>query len=152
MQTVGIIKDSVSLMIPVLTGFILLFGGALGKLWERPRLASAGTISWRLPTGALACAALSLFICFLVMSLCVNAATGENHGFFFLRDVAPKALADYARKCLFVAYAGFAVAVVFAGWFYYRIVRDLPTATPDRASPADRQQPTESKTEDVGGT
>ena len=122
-ETIALLKDAVSIMIPVITGFVVLFSGSMGKLWDTARSKSAGPISWTLAGISLLLAVVSLFICFGVMSICIKATTGEAGRLFLIGSMQPKEMITAARYYLYGAYVIFACAVTLSGWFFYRFVR-----------------------------
>ena len=122
-ETIALLKDAVSIMIPVITGFVVLFSGSMGKLWDMARSKSAGPIPWTLAGISLLLAVVSLFICFGVMSICIKATTGEAGRLFLIGSMQPKEMITAARYYLYGAYVIFACAVTLSGWFFYRFVR-----------------------------
>lgn len=122
-ETIALLKDAVSIMIPVITGFVLLFCGSMGRLWDTARSKSAGPVSWTLAGISLLLAVVSLFICFGVMSICIKASTGEAGKLFLIGSMQPKEMITAARYYLYGAYVIFACAVTLSGWFFYRFVR-----------------------------
>lgn len=123
-STIGLIKDAVSIMIPVITGFIVLFGAALGKLWDKKRADTTMIFSWAPSIISVLCSVLSLWLCFGAMGLCIKASTGDNHSLFWgLHDLNTKELVNYARYYLMAAYDIFSVSIAFVVLFFIRIIR-----------------------------
>jgi len=123
MFCVALLKDAVSIMIPVITGFVVLFCGSMGRLWDTARSKSGGPVSWTLAGISLLLAVVSLFICFGVMSSCIKASTGEAGKLFFIGSMQPKEMITAVSSYLYGAYGIFACAVTLSGWFFYRFVR-----------------------------
>jgi hypothetical protein len=45
--TIELVFDAVGVMIPVVTGFLVLFAGSVGKLWEREREKKDTQVAWK---------------------------------------------------------------------------------------------------------
>lgn len=126
-RTIELTKDAVSLMIPVITGFIVLFGSALGKLLEPAQGVPKAVISSPLTVVSFLSSVVSLFMCFGAMSLCLKASIGEPASFYFLSGLEPKELIVCTRKLLYVSSVVFAVSIVTAALVYSRILRRAGT-------------------------
>lgn len=122
-STIGLIKDAVSIMIPVITGFIVLVGASLGKLWDKTRVDTTIIIYWIPSIILILCSVLSLWLCFGAMGLCIKASTGDAHDLLWFHDLNSKELATYARYYLMAAYDVFSVSIAFAVLFFIRIIR-----------------------------
>jgi hypothetical protein len=123
-QTINILKDAVSIMIPVITGFVGLFGISIGKLWQTAAASKRASYPWRIAGVAIFTALISLFTCFGVMGICIKASLGEPGRILWLKDVTPEQMARFGRWYLNTAYIAFSIAIGLSAVFFYRLIRD----------------------------
>jgi hypothetical protein len=121
-QQITLIKDGVSIMIPVITGFIVLYGGSLGK--KTQNLSKNYKYPWKIAIISLSFSVISLFICFGTFSICIRASFGEPAIVLWVIEANPKELVLYAKHYLSAAYICFGIAVSFATIFYYRNLKN----------------------------
>lgn len=122
-QQINLIKDGVSIMIPVVTGFIVLFGGSLGKQWQMAKSFPDSHIPWRIAGVSMCFALISLYICFGTMNICIIASIGEPALIFWIIEAKPHELVLYGKHYLTGAYVTFGVSIAFAVLCYYRILK-----------------------------
>jgi hypothetical protein len=122
-QTINLLKDAVSIMIPVITGFVVLFGVSIGKLWQTSDASKRASYPWCNAGVAIFFALISLFACFGVMGLCIKASLGEPGKIVWLIDATPEQMVRYGRWYLNAAYFSFSIAIGLSAVCYLRIIR-----------------------------
>lgn len=122
-QTINLLKDAVSIMIPVITGFVVLFGVSIGKLWQTSNSSKRASYPWCNAGVAIFIALISLFACFGVMGICIKASLGEPGRILWMTQVTPEQMVHYGRWYLNVAYFAFSIAISLSAVCYYRIMR-----------------------------
>ncbi len=122
-DTISLLLDITKVMIPVITGFILLFGGTIGKLWEFQRRDVPLKIDWGLVAVSLLSALISLSFFVGVMYLSVKSTMGIPQKIFFLFMLDQSALVKLAVTYSKFGYFFFVIAVAFATIFYLRIIK-----------------------------
>lgn len=121
--TLQLLKDAISIMIPVVTGFVALFGATLGKIWEWNRGRDhRQEASWRLAAATFGAAVLSLWTCFGAMGIIIKASTGQEGDVLWFAGLSSEELARAARYYLYAAYTLFGGAIAFAALFFNRLV------------------------------
>ena len=121
-ETIQLLLDATSIMIPVVTGFILFFGASIGKLWELKQSNSSLRVSWPLVACVFIASIASLTFFVGVAFLAIKASLGEAKSFYWL-ELDSKELIGMARFYLAAGYTVFLVAVAMAGIQYVRIAK-----------------------------
>jgi uncharacterized membrane protein SirB2 len=119
---ISLIKDSVSIMIPVVTGFILFFGSTLIRQLQTAK--SNNQMPWKIADLSMFFALISLYICFGTMNICIRASLGEPAIILFFVEALPKELIVYARNYLSGSYICFGISISFAVIYFLRIIKN----------------------------
>ena len=118
--TIKLLFEATQIMIPVLTGFVALFGVSFGKLWEKNREGGGIALSWPLAVGVVACIVLSLAFFCGVMALSIKASSGQEQEFLWL-TLQPSEAVIVARRYMGVGYWFFITAIALSSVFYFRV-------------------------------
>lgn len=121
--TVSLLFEATKIMIPVLSGFIALFGASFGKLWEKSRSTGDITLSWPLAIAVAGATVLSLAFFCGVMALCIKATTSGTQTFLLLWAMSPSESIELARRYMAWGYISFVFAIALAAVFYIRVWR-----------------------------
>jgi hypothetical protein len=120
---IALTKDFVSVLVPVITGFLVIYTAALGKLWSDHR-GLFSTIRIWIAAGAPAIAGIvSLFCCFGVIQILLNLAGPEPHSTIWFGKLNQTEMLQYARRYLIIGQLIFGVAVGLAIGFYIHVFR-----------------------------
>lgn len=120
--TISLLFEATKIMIPVLTGFVALFGASFGKLWEKNRSVDGISISWPIAICVVGAIVLSLAFFCGVMALCIKASTGEVQDFFWW-SLSPSQAIEFARNYMAWGYSVFISAIALSAVFYFRVWR-----------------------------
>ncbi|NEP16130.1 MAG: hypothetical protein F6J97_04410 [Leptolyngbya sp. SIO4C1] len=123
-HTVDLIFQAVSVMVPVVTGYLLLFVGAMGKLWElsmQKRL----KVAWRLAGYTLLAGVLSLGCWAGAMAGGIMFSTGRSlRPWWLLRQlVTPEKALELSAQYLSAGYTLFILSIVLGILTCWRSVR-----------------------------
>lgn len=121
-QTISLLFEATKIMIPVLTGFVALFGAAFGRLWERSRDEGSLSISWSLAGLVVAAIVISLAFFCGVMALAIKASVGGSQDFLWWTLSREESI-ELARDYLAWGYSAFITAIAFCTIFFIRVWR-----------------------------
>jgi Na+-driven multidrug efflux pump len=139
--TVELVFHAVGVMIPVVTGFLVLFAGSVGKLRERSRKEKDARVVWK--TAVLVALIELLAIGFFAgaMALGIIYSTGEPETLFRMKYSPAEALVN-ARRFVGYGYISFIAGIVVAMCFYGLSLRSSAGKT---AQPRDNAPPNNKK-------
>jgi hypothetical protein len=120
---ISLLKDAVSIMIPVITGFVVLFGASIGKLWQTTDASRRASYPWLNAGVAIFFAFISLFACFGVMGICIKASLEEQGRVLWITGATPEQMIRYGRWYLNSSYIAFSIGISLSAVCYYRIIR-----------------------------
>lgn len=123
-HSISLLKDAVSIMIPVITGFIVLFCGLLMKLWQTTDANKRKAYPWMMVFTTVFTSFISLFFCFGVMLFCINASLGMPDKIHWVFEANPEKMVYWGKLYLHLAYGAFSGAIGAAFFCYYQIIRD----------------------------
>ena len=127
LETVKLIFDAVKVMIPVLTGFLVVFVGAVGKLWDMSRKPPGSEdirISWVTAGLVVVVGVWGLGFWAGAMEFGIKYVVGGPQSFWLVfQDIPTPKLLWLARQFNKWGYRLFIVSVSLAGVFCYMIVR-----------------------------
>ena len=116
-----LIMEAVKTMIPVITGFLVLFVGGLGKAWELSR----GQQAWRVPvwvaSGPVLAGIMALGCYASSMALVIIHSDQQPFSFLVWSNLPVEQQLLLARKFLGVGYWLFLLAVFLAGALFLRM-------------------------------
>ena len=123
-ETVELIFQVVSIMVPVVTGYLVLFVGAIGRLWE---LSSERQLrlAWRFISFTVVAGVLSLACWAGAMATGIMFSTGEYfHPWWLLwQKISPEQALRLSRHFLSFGYSLFILSIVFGMWACLRSIR-----------------------------
>ena len=106
-------------MVPVITGFIVLVSAIVGKLWE----SSSGLVEYRVIGAGVVLSVIALFCWLGVMPFCYKAALGYEQGVWGFGTYNSAALFEWGRRFARLGQITFGLAVIAASWFCLRVAR-----------------------------
>lgn len=114
---VELIFRAVNVMLTVVTGYLVLFVGAMGRLWElseEHRL----TIDWNLASLTIITGVFSLGCWAGAMAFGIMFSTGENSRPWWLcrKLIVPKQALGFSRQFLSLGYSMFILSVILGIW------------------------------------
>jgi hypothetical protein len=124
-SSVNLTKDFVTILVPVVTGYIVLFPGSIDKLWleHRKNLGEKELV--------LVFAGLSVIIgilrisfCMGVMSLLLKATYGSDQSTFWMGVLDSRGLVEYAHKYLMIRWGFFVLFVALGLTAYFYVIKD----------------------------
>lgn len=132
-DSIVIVKDSVTILVPVVTGYIVLFSGSIGKIWLEHRNDLSKMRQVLLCSGlSIVLGILSISFCLGVMSLLLKASYGDNQNTFWKGILSSQELVGYAHDYLMVGWVFFILSIVLGFLSYFFIVSESLTKPSSR--------------------
>ena len=127
-NSIEIVKDSVTILVPVVTGYIVLFSGSIGKMWLEHRCDLSRVKLVLLFAGlSVVTGILSISGCLGVMSLLLKATYGSEQSTFWKGALNSKELVEYAHEYLMIAWQFFVLSIAFGFISYFFVVKESLT-------------------------
>ena len=120
---VSLVFDASKTMVPVVTGFAVLFAGSLGKLWQMGQANGRSTIAWWRASIAVALTLLSLGFFAGAMALAMGFQAGGPTPLLFIFPIPKDCALIWARHFVGLGYMIFVVSIGATAWFWYRTVK-----------------------------
>lgn len=114
---IDLLFRSSQVMVPVITGFIVLVSAIVGKIWE----SSDEPIEYRLVGVGIALGIISLFLWLGVMPFCYKAALGYDQDVWGYGSFDSAAFFLFGRRLARAGQITFGIAVVMTSWFCLRV-------------------------------
>jgi len=113
--------EATKVMVPVITGFLVLFGGSIARVWERSPLREWDPLQRRSAMFAVLLGLVSLGLWTGTMAFCIRASAGTNASDLQVFGPFDPALnLRLGRYCAAVGHLSFFAAVVAACGFYWK--------------------------------
>lgn len=127
-NSIEIVKDFVTILVPIVTGYIVLFSGAIGKMWleHRKDLARANLVIIFAGLSVIV-GILSISCCLGVMSLLLKATYGSEQSTFWKGVLNSKELVEYAHEYLMIGWQIFVLSIAFGLVSYFFVVKESLT-------------------------
>ena len=117
-NSINYLFESCKIMIPVVTGFIVLFGGSIGRLWE-----SGKDVEWRWAGWTLILSIISLGLWSGTMPFSIVASLGSPQKLFFAFGPYNSAtIFLFGRWCARIGHTTFFLSVISSCMFYWKII------------------------------
>jgi hypothetical protein len=112
-HTVELIFRAVNVMLPVVTGYLVLFVGAIGKLWQLSEEYNL-IIRWNMANFTIITGIFSLGCFAGAMAFGIIFSTGENSKPWWLcrKHITPKKALSFSRQFLSFGYSIFILSVI----------------------------------------
>ena len=120
---VSLVFDAAKTMVPVVTGFAVLFAGSLGKLWQMRQATDGPTIPWSRASIAVLLAILSLGFFAGAMAFALGFQAGTPTRMLLISAVPRDCALMWARCFLGLGYTIFVVSIFVAALFWRSIVK-----------------------------
>lgn len=121
---IDLLKESVSVLLPLVTASVAAFAAGIGSMWSGGQKAQSFVKSnWRLTTAAFFAAIVSIFLSLGVMGQLSKVALGKPMAFYWLENVSPEQMIFYVRQLLYGSEVGFAAFIAIVAIFYTRLMR-----------------------------
>ena len=123
-ETVELVFQVVSIMVPVVTGYLVLFVGAIGRLWELSRDRQL-RLAWRFIGFTVVAGVLSLICWAGAMATGIMFSTGESFRPWWLlwQKIFPQQALRLSRHFLSAGYSLFILSIIFGIWACLRSIR-----------------------------
>jgi hypothetical protein len=123
-NSINLVKDFVTILVPVVTGYIVLFSGSIGKLWLEHRKDLMKTNLVPIFAGmSIIMGMVSISFCMGVMSLLLKASYGTDQYTFWRGVINSKELVEYAHKYLMIGWVFFVISIALGFTSYFYIIR-----------------------------
>lgn len=120
-KALEILFEATKIMIPVVTGFIVLFTGAVGKMWQIQKSDESLTIKWLWVGVTLGLAICSLGFWSGVMPYCILASMGEpQDNLIIFKSVEQQRLFLLGRYCARIGHILFFLSVISSCIFMWK--------------------------------
>lgn len=113
-------KDFVNVLVPVITGFLVIYTAAIGKLWADSRELFSTTRMLIIAGAPAIAGVVSLFCCLGVIQILLVLAGPEPYSTFWYHDPSQEDMLQFASRYLLVGQLIFGAAIGLAiGLFIY---------------------------------
>lgn len=122
--TIELVFQAVNVMVPVVTGYLILFVGAIGRLWELSSERSL-RLNWRFAGFTVITGILSLGCWAGAMAFGIMWSIGKNSRPWWLlcKTITPKEALYFSRHLLGFGYSMFILSVILGIWTCWRSIR-----------------------------
>ena len=127
-DSIGLLKDFVSLLVPIVTGYLVLFSGSIGKLWLEHKSDLIHVRVIILLAGlSVVVGLLSISILMGTMSLLLKATYGTDQETFWRGTISSQELVEYAHVYLINGWTMFTISMAFGFSSYLMVLKESLT-------------------------
>ncbi len=119
-EPIKFLFEATKVMIPVITGFIVFFGGSITRLWDPQRTDRSALIHWSSARAAVILAVLALGLWTGVMAFSIRASLGSSTEMHLIPPFDASLNFRLGRYCAAAGNISFFAAVAFACLSYWR--------------------------------